>query len=697
MIRLLRAFAWLRWRLFVNSFRGGRRRDALERVSRAAAVIVPLVLALLMVPLALGLGGLAAFLGWRMGRAGVPHPVFLLAARGLLGGLTFAIVLSPIVRSIQNAGTGATRFTLLPIPRRLLHTLEFLAGLTDPWIAVLIPALVLLPCGLLASGAVGAGAVALFAGVLLIASLLAVSSSLSNILQWVYRSRRRGEVVTLIVLAGLSLSGFIPMFLAHTVDSGGRHGRPARHRETSTGSANHPPGGPASGQDAAPPASVRGNEPPAAAAEFDPHPPAATTQPASPPPAATTESAPHPPAAMADSDPHPPAATTQPAAHPLEATGESDPPPSAATGASEPGVPAADAHKGIRSEEIERARRGGDWTILMPRPLGVVARGLPSEMYVLSLAAGIEGRTGGAAIPLIGLLLAGAVLYTASWTAYRRVLETPSGGASGRGLRELRIRTWHLPGLGSAASAVAAAHIRSLLRTVQGKMLVFFSPLALTIVGIGLTRMHGRELDLLHLKIGGSPIVGFGAVISLLSLQKVMLNQFAIDRAGFTLQLLAPISDRDLVKGKAAGTGVLYLMLLTFFLIAAAVLAPGGQVLMWASPLLGAIAAYVVFAPIAAFLSALFPKSADLNRMGSGGNPSGLASLFGMLVTGLVTAPPVILSVGALLLAKSPALAFGLVALWTVIAAALSIPLTRLAARTLAARRENIALVAQGR
>ena len=59
--------------------------------------------------------------------------------------------------------------------------------------------------------------------------------------------------------------------------------------------------------------------------------------------------------------------------------------------------------------------------------------------------------------------------------------------------------------------------------------------------------------------------------------------------------------------------------------------------------------------------------------------------------------PAAALALGALFLAESPALAFLLVAGWAVVAAALSIPLFRLAERLLAQRRENLALVAQGR
>src|SRR4029077_1126603 len=40
-MRFLRAFAWLRWRLLANSLRAAESRDVLERVSRVTALIAP--------------------------------------------------------------------------------------------------------------------------------------------------------------------------------------------------------------------------------------------------------------------------------------------------------------------------------------------------------------------------------------------------------------------------------------------------------------------------------------------------------------------------------------------------------------------------------------------------------------------------------------------------------------------------------
>jgi hypothetical protein len=69
MIRALRAMSWLRWRLLLNTIRGGRRRDAMERVSRVLALMVPIVFTVLFIGSILA-ATIAGFLG---GRAVADH------------------------------------------------------------------------------------------------------------------------------------------------------------------------------------------------------------------------------------------------------------------------------------------------------------------------------------------------------------------------------------------------------------------------------------------------------------------------------------------------------------------------------------------------------------------------------------------------------------------------------------------------
>ena len=64
MIRTLRAFAWMRWRVLLNSLERTGARDQLERFSLAIDKLGPIIATILLVPSALGLAGLSAYAGY---------------------------------------------------------------------------------------------------------------------------------------------------------------------------------------------------------------------------------------------------------------------------------------------------------------------------------------------------------------------------------------------------------------------------------------------------------------------------------------------------------------------------------------------------------------------------------------------------------------------------------------------------------
>jgi hypothetical protein len=192
-------------------------------------------------------------------------------------------------------------------------------------------------------------------------------------------------------------------------------------------------------------------------------------------------------------------------------------------------------------------------------------------------------------------------------------------------------------------------------------------------------------------------LLGVSMVFGLYALQGFTMNQLASDRAGLTLQFLTPASDLDLVKGKTAGCGIVFAVTVAICLIAALVSAPLGSPLGILSVLLGGLATYLLVSPIAATMSALFPVASDLSKTGTGGNPHGLAMLAGTLVILLLSVPPgVILGLVHHRL-DNPGLALALMAGWAVAAGAIGVPALRIPARAVGARRENLALVAQGR
>ena len=105
-----------------------------------------------------------------------------------------------------------------------------------------------------------------------------------------------------------------------------------------------------------------------------------------------------------------------------------------------------------------------------------------------------------------------------------------------------------------------------------------------------------------------------------------------------------------------------------------------------------AIAAYLIVAPIAAMLSAIFPRPVDLNSIGRGSNAHGAAGLLGMLAFLAAAAPGTLLiSLVVGVCSGRPGLAAVLLLVWTAICLGISLVLFRLAA-LFERRRENLGL-----
>src|SRR5688572_8821013 len=66
--RILRAFAWLRWRVLINSLERRGSRDVIERFSVAFEQLAPVMVAIMMLPSAAGLAALGGYVGWTLGQ-----------------------------------------------------------------------------------------------------------------------------------------------------------------------------------------------------------------------------------------------------------------------------------------------------------------------------------------------------------------------------------------------------------------------------------------------------------------------------------------------------------------------------------------------------------------------------------------------------------------------------------------------------
>ncbi len=213
MIAQVRAFAWLRWRMLLNRVRGTKRRDTMEQ----AASIVALVAPGLVVAMSLGSVTALAFAGWFGGRAiaagGDAAYVSIVILRVILVVQLVIVTVMPLGLGAQSAARN-TRLLLLPISRRLLHALEVLGGIADPWIFAVLPGLCTLVLGILVGGAFTTALVAACVVVGLAGLLLSLSALASFLTTWLMRDRRRAEVSTLLFVLLLSLAGFVPQMFA---------------------------------------------------------------------------------------------------------------------------------------------------------------------------------------------------------------------------------------------------------------------------------------------------------------------------------------------------------------------------------------------------------------------------------------------------------------------------------------------------
>ena len=243
------------------------------------------------------------------------------------------------------------------------------------------------------------------------------------------------------------------------------------------------------------------------------------------------------------------------------------------------------------------------------------------------------------------------------------MIESAESGGTHRRTGAEPIKVPRLWGLTPAVSALAVAQLRTALRSVRGRLIVTLPGPMLAVLALVSRRVPKEFPGGSLFGSQGDVLLGAGIVFSLYALQAFTLNQFATDRAGLSRQFLAPITDLDLVKGKAVGCGLILAVAVLLCLICSLIVAPGGSPLDWLSVLLGGAATYMLLTPVAVLLSATFPVASDLSKTGSGGNPHTAAFLIGTLLVLLLSVPPgLILSIASHLLHR-PGLALLLMVL----------------------------------
>jgi hypothetical protein len=567
MLRILRAFAWMRWRVLMNSLERTGARDTLERLSLAVEQIGPLVAIGLMVPSAAGLAILGGYAGYAVPTADrvVTFDVF----RILLAIGTAFCVLGPIMLPSMER-TNAVRLLLLPIPRSTLYVAQSSGALSDPWILLAMPLLLGLPVGLAAAGALLPAVIAIVVGVLLIGTLIGLSALAAFVLHLVVRDRRRGELITLFVILVLPLIGLLPTVL------GSPGGTRAERRAARQARAER---------------LARGEE--------------------------------------------------------------------------------------TRSERV--LRLAGRAYVL-----------LPSELAAGAIRTAAAGNAAGALLPVAGLTLAGLAFHAGGFAAFRRLLDAPGSTSRRQAIAAGSSGRARIPGLSRAEAAVALTQVRLALRTPRGRSLLASPVIVMGMFMIMTLRQRGFDLGPMELS-GGLALAGFACAICLLAILPFSVNQFAIDRAGLTMTLLSPIGYRELLVGKAVGNGIIVAMPASLCILLAFAVFRDGSPILWAALFPAVTSVYAASAPAAAALSAMFPRSVDLNSIGRGSNAHGLAAFVGMIVVIVAAAPPALLTALAFAL-RRPALVLPLQLVWCAIVLIVCTLLFGVVAKLFERRRENLGL-----
>lgn len=228
MLRFLRAWAWVRWRVRVNAIERGDRADRIQRFTRATEVVGPVLVAVMMLPaalIALGLGaaagfGLASGAGWR--------DVAMHVLRVALVAATLLAIVGPIMLPSGRGIASLPRLLLLPISRTALFMSELVGGLAEPWVVAAGLAAAALVFGAFAGGGVAAGATGMLAGFLLLATLAGLGAGFGALLHVLMGNRRRGEWL---LVAGLTAFSLLAMVPALIMGDGSREERRARDRD----------------------------------------------------------------------------------------------------------------------------------------------------------------------------------------------------------------------------------------------------------------------------------------------------------------------------------------------------------------------------------------------------------------------------------------------------------------------------------
>ena len=341
-------------------------------------------------------------------------------------------------------------------------------------------------------------------------------------------------------------------------------------------------------------------------------------------------------------------------------------------------------------------RRTGIDPAQIDRNLPAWTRYLPSELHGHTIAAALTNDRVSAVSGLGILLLEGALLFAASGRVHARLLGSLEGDRGRRRQAAVKLIAYRLPFISQGSSAIAWALVRNALRSVRGRLTILLpGPMLAMVVAFFGSLPH--QTFTAEAASRGYLLFAASLLLTFYAMHPISMNFFGSDRAGFTLQLLVPVTDREIARGKLIGFASMIALGGSVCLITSIAATRSGAAPYWLAVILCGGATFCLVSPLALWCSAMFPVASDLSKTGSGGNPHPFALIAGLGVTAVISFPTIAVLGVAEFVFESPVASVVMAMIWLAVAAAIGLPLAHRAAGSITARRENLALAAQGR
>ena len=323
---------------------------------------------------------------------------------------------------------------------------------------------------------------------------------------------------------------------------------------------------------------------------------------------------------------------------------------------------------------------------------------LPGELFAAASARTAGISPGPVLIPFLLLTAVAGGATTGGWSIWKRTIDR--GGISrgrARAQRDAGGVASSLWTMKTTGRAVAFTFLQHIIRTARGRTIVLPSIIIVIVfAGMVSSSQGGVKFGAIPLRDGFSLAV-FGVVMSFLTVVQLWMNQFAIDKAGLTMLSLQPLTSSQILRGKMVGAAILIAAVSALPIVAGLVIGASVHPVYWGILALGGLSAFILLAPLAILLSAIFPKHVDMSSIGSKSNAHPLAGLFGGLLIFAAGAAPAGAAMLGLAIFKSPAAALGLTALWLLATLLLHWLLWKAAVKVFEKRRESLIAVANGR